>query len=142
MEVIPFEIEHFDRMEVVEKDMLSRSYRDIYASYKGAGAAITLMINGVPVYCAGIAIRWDGCGDLWMLPSVHVKKYALSVVKCSRQMLDHYIDVYKLHRVQATVKAVDPVDNNFARHFGFELECVMRKYWTDKSDYNLYARIN
>jgi hypothetical protein len=140
MEVVPFEISHFDAMKIEERDMCSRQYRDAYDGFSVSGPCFTLM-NGKPIFAGGIVINWPGCGHAWMLPSIHVKDHPVSVYKYTEMMIEKYMEENNLHRVQADVQANDKKANNFVVQLGFQFEGLMRAFWTDKSDYFRYARI-
>ena len=141
MEVVDFKIEHFDRMDIEERGMLSRTNRSAYEAYSKSGPCFTLL-GDIPIFSAGIVIMWKGCGNVWMLMSTHIKEYREDVFKYTTLMFDKYFKEYDFHRVQALVKTDDVKANKFAVHSKLEFEGVMRNYWIDKSDYNLYARIS
>ena len=141
MEVVPFDISHFDTLDFEDRDMLSREYRATYESFGKAGPCFTLM-NNIPIFSGGIVINWPGCGSAWMLPSIHVEDHPASVYRYTEMMIKKYMEENHLHRVQASVKADDVKANRFVVNLGFQFEGLMRAFWTDKSDYFLYARTN
>ena len=142
MDIRPFDINHFDEMDLQDNGWLKREERARYASFQGSGPAYTLFLNDRPIYCGGLFVNWPGVCDIWMLPSVDVIRKPIAVVKAARWMLADAIERIQPHRIQATVKASDARAVRFIEALGFEREGLMRNYSSDKTDFFLYARIN
>lgn len=142
MDIRPFDISHFDAMELQDNGWLKREERARYAWLQESGVSYTLFLDGLPIYCGGLAESWPGVCDIWMLPSVDVIHKPISVVKAARWMLDDAIEKMLPHRIQATVKAADDRAVRFIEALGFEREGLMRAFSSDKTDFFLYARIS
>ena len=140
MQIIQFEIEHFDMMEVGR--FVNKENRDIYAAYPKVGPAITL-INDLmePVASAGMLCIWQGVGEFWMIPSTLVPKYKLSVWKEAKLFLADCVERFRLHRIQATVREKDETALRWIERLGFEKEGLMRCFGSNKENHFIYARV-
>lgn len=139
--IVPFEIEHFDMMEIDENSHLRREFRQIYEDYPNRGPAFTLLgKNDQPLACGGIFIQRHGVGEIWMLTSRELINNPVSAVKAGRYVMER-ADRMNLHRVQATVFINDNRGRRYVEAFGFVFEGLLRKYGPDGSDYLLYARV-
>ena len=143
MQVIPFEIDHFDMMELDPEGFVSRDRRGLLEAYSKVGPSITL-INDLmePVASAGVVCVWDGLGEFWMVPGKKVPKYSLSVFKEAKRFIDYAMSRYQFNRVQATAREKDARAIRWIERLGFERECLMKCFGPDGENHYLYARVN
>lgn len=141
MEIVPFEIEHFDRMELPDGSWQRREDRAIFACYPKVGPAFTLMSGGVPICSGGIATLWDGVGEAWMLISKHVQRHPVSVYRSVLNGMNDIIEKQGLHRIQAVVKEDDRTSVRWIERLRFVREGILRQFGPDKADYVIYGRI-
>jgi hypothetical protein len=141
MKIIPFEIEHFDRMELMERTWQRRQDRPMFARYPKLGPAYTLLTGDKPIICAGVAILGPGVGEAWALISKHLPDHPLSVYKGVKRVLEAIIDKQHLHRVQAVVKEDDQTSVRWIERLRFVREGILRQFGPDKTDYVIYGRI-
>lgn len=91
--------------------------------------------QGKIVACAGIHEFWPGYGLSWAFVSDTVKPYMTSLVLLVRR----FLQISPFHRIEAAVDVNFKDGHRFIRALGFEKECVMRKYSSDKRDHVLYS---
>jgi len=141
MEVVPFVIEHFDRMELLERGWQRREDRPMFANYPRLGPSYTLLDGDRPIISGGVAIMWRGVGDSWMLVSKYVKKYPLSVYKTVSSIMEDIIERQKLYRIQTVIKEDDSTAINWIERLGYTREGVLRQFGPDRQNYLMYGRI-
>jgi hypothetical protein len=141
MEVVDFKIEHFDRMELLERGWQRREDRTIFVNYPHLGPAYTLLDGDVPIVSGGFAMLWPGVCDSWMLISKHIKRYPLSVYKTVSTKMKCVIENYKLYRIQTLIQEGDMTAINWIERLGFTREGVMRQFGPDRQNYLMYGRI-
>jgi len=143
-QVIPFEIVHFDSMELGEECRRGTSYegfRSLCAAYPKLGTAWTLIDGDLVIGAAGVIRFCPGVGEAWALNSVHVLRYPKAFYRAVKEGLDESIERLKLHRVQAVVAANHPRAHRWIKALGFEFEGVMRAYGYNGDDYAIYGRV-
>lgn len=141
MNLIKFDISHFDAMEIEESDHLRREYRPMYEAYALRGPAYTMLDeNGRPLTCGGIFIIRPGIGEIWMTPGRDLPEHPVSAYRVGKVVMDEAFNKLHLHRVQATVMMSDVRGQNYIKAFGFCFEGLLRKYGENKEDYLLFAR--
>lgn len=143
--ILEFDPIHVDAMEM--RGVEAHYYLDLPDSKERVAAvadnslfAITVVHDGVVLFCAGFSIVWPGVGDGWIIPSVHVPKYPRVLCRIIKDYLTSFIDTFNLHRVQTT-SYHDPLHERWMNWLGFENEGVMRNFTHDKQDHCMYARI-
>jgi hypothetical protein len=143
MQIIQFEIEHFDMMELDPCGFVSRDTRPLFDAYAKVGPAITL-INGKmePVACSGVTLPWNGFGEFWMIPSKLVPQYPISVWKEAKSFIADSIERFNLHRIQATVREEDLKAITWIERLGFAREGLLHCFDQNKANYFIYARLN
>lgn len=141
MEVVDFKIEHFDRMELLERGWQRREDREIYANYPRLGPSYTLLDGDIPIISGGVAIMWQGVGDSWMLVSKHIRRYPLSVYKNVSSIMESIIERHKLHRIQTVIKEDDSTAIIWIERLGYTREGVLRQFGPDRQNYFIYGRI-
>jgi hypothetical protein len=105
------------------------------------GFAMTCHLNGQPVACFGCTKLWDGVGEMWSIIGDQARKHPIAMTKIGITFADICEIAMGLHRLQITVKTSDKRAMSWAKAIGFISECTMKRYGTDKLDYNLMARV-
>jgi hypothetical protein len=113
---------------------------DMLARYKDS-FAYSVIVDQVPIACAGVIIEQWNIGNAWALLSTRFKDYKLAVYRAMKYGLDSCILENKLQRVQCLVDPNHQAAIEFIECFGFECECRMRKSGPDGTDFLLYARV-
>lgn len=100
----------------------------------------TVVGRGRPVCCFGLWQLWDGVAEAWMLPDEEIDKYAISVTRGARRVLDKAIQDIGIRRLQIAVRVQNDTAYKFAEALYFKTECVMKHYGPEGADYYLMAR--
>jgi len=90
---------------------------------------------------AGVAIFWEGVGQLWMRAGERAGQFPVAVMKATREYLRTVDAILKPRRLQCHVKADSRVNRRFIEHLGFHSEALMRAFGPEGADYVLYARV-
>ena len=107
----------------------------------GSVEAATFIIGGEILCIAGYTQLWNGVIEVWVMPSVHVRKYMKTFAQTFKGWVDKLIEEDKYHRIQ-TFGLDDERHNRWFCWLGFEKEGVMRKFSRDQEDFAMYARVN
>lgn len=119
---------------IPESDMKKWSYL-----CKESGPAYTLMVDDVPVVCAGIVLQeWDK-GEAWSLLSSLFYRHKVKAYRAIKAGLEAFIAEKRLKRVQSVVDPEFQPAIDFIECLGFEYEGRLRKYGP-AGDYLMYAR--
>ena len=142
MQIIPFEIEHFDAMDLGPDSLVSRDRRPLFEAYPKVGPAVTLLNDTMePIACAGVLVMWEGLGEFWMIPSRYVPKYPKTVWKEAKDFVNGSIAKFNLHRVQATVREADETATRWIERLGFQKEGVLRCFGANGENHVMYSRV-
>ena len=104
----------------------------------------TVLYESRIVAVGGLYVRWEGVGLLWLMLTADCKKYgfhgvlALDAIKQKTELL---IEKNNLWRAEAIVRVGFDKAIKMIEFFGFKREGLMRKYYPDKSDGYLYAKV-
>ncbi len=106
-----------------------------------SGMCVTGWVNGEPQCVAGIDLKWEGCGDVWLMLTPCINKNIRAGYICIRRGLEKLIKEHKIRRLQSYGR-VDYVECHILfKHLGFEVEGLARKYCPDGTDAILYAKV-
>lgn len=141
--IVPFEIEHFDRMDLKPGIWAKRSDRAMIEAYGKAGWSVSLLDDELIIACGGVACAaWKGFGEFWLIPSIYVPHYPKAVYSAARCFIQSAIDNMDLYRVQATIGEDDAVSVRWIERLGFEREGLMKKFGPGRENKYLYARVS
>ena len=104
----------------------------------------TVIYESAIVAVGGLQVRWEGVGLLWLMLTADCKKYgihSLLALEAIKEKMEHLIKKNNLWRAEAAVRTDFLQAIKMIEFFGFEREGLMRKYYPDKTDSYLYARI-
>lgn len=103
-------------------------------SHAVCGPAFTGVLDGRIVGCGGVTLKHAGVGEAWMLCVDDIEQLGSIDPKRARDLLYLMTDEYKLHRLQAPIRADFPAGVSYARWIGFEYEATLKQYHPDKCD--------
>jgi len=103
--------------------------------------AFTGMINGKPIFAAGMKMLWNGVAEGWVLATKDVLDHPLLVAKAIRKDFARIAKENNINRVQTAVRANYTTGLKFAKWLGLEEEGLMKKFGFDGSDQYMYARL-
>ena len=104
----------------------------------------TVIYESAIVAVGGLQVRWEGVGLLWLMLTADCKKYgiySLLALEAIKEKMEYLIKKNNLWRAEAAVRTDFPQAIKMIEFFGFEREGLMRKYYPDKSDSYLYAKV-
>ena len=144
MQIVEFEMSHFDRIQLRDWDLMGTQQMDDVRErlkyFATNGPSYTGMIHGDVVGCAGVFIHWSGMGEAWVLSSPLVERFKLSFHRAVKQTLDMIQDNLKLHRIQCVVHAEYTRSQKWVERLGFKKEGLLNKYAPDQAAYYMYGR--
>ena len=106
-----------------------------------ANLAFTGMIDGKPIFAAGMKIIWNGVAEGWVLATKDALDHPLLVAKAIRKDFARIAKENNINRVQTAVRANYTTGLKFAKWLGLEEEGLMKKFGFDGSDQYMYARL-
>ncbi len=143
VKLIEFHPKHLELMDIRADEMmgtfkLKDAYDRIEHVWKGSLAAGTFMLDGRVLFCAGFHQLWPGSLEIWMIPSVHVKKAPVAFGRTVRRFFDNIVVDFKAHRIQTT-SYDDAFHTRWMQWMGFQKEGTLRKFTHDKKNMCIYA---
>lgn len=126
------------RADTVVGDM--HMFLEMLPAYTQPRHGYAVVDRGVIYAVFGIVPMWQGVGEAWMVPTVHLKKRRVAASRHMKIGLDELINYLKVHRTQAAVKVGFKEAHRLVQFVGMENEGLMKKYGPDASDYVRYAK--
>jgi len=105
------------------------------------GPAYSFFCGDELVCCAGVTVKWAGCGEVWLAPAKCWGNYKREVVIWTRKVLDDLQNNFSLRRIQAFVLAGDGVAQQYLKHYGFKIEGKAEAYDAEGRDCIMMARV-
>lgn len=131
--LIPFHVEHL--RSLVNRDTGQADPWTLAAEKASGGPAVTALLDGRVLGCAGIVLPWPGIGLCWMVLSDAIGPHGIWMTKMVRSFLDDMIRVYTLHRLEAVVLVENERNRRWIERLGFTQENGgARAYTTDRRD--------
>ena len=103
--------------------------------------AFTGMIDGKPIFAAGMKIIWKGVAEGWVLATKDTLDHPLLVARAIKKGFAKTAKENNINRVQSAIRADYTIGLKFAKWLGLEEEGLMRKFGFDGSDQYMYARL-
>jgi len=103
--------------------------------------AFTGMINGKPIFAAGMKIIWKGVAEGWVLATKDTLDHPLLVARAIKKGFAKTAKENNINRVQTAIRADYTIGLKFAKWLGLEEEGLMKKFGFDGSDQYMYARL-
>ena len=142
-QIIPFDAAHahiiFSGDMNDERMEFGRGYQEHFKKLEQPGLAWSLTKNDKVIASGGFSLMWDQVYEGWVLCGAEVNKNKLSFARNVKRILDTYMRVYSIQRVQTAVDIKYEKGVNFAKFLGFEYEGLMKNYIRNTSHF-LYAR--
>lgn len=88
----------------------------------------------------GGVIIWKGVATLGAVLTTSIRRYPISYMRFTNEVIGEIMTEMKLHRVEFTVKAGYETGQRWARALGFKPEGTLKHYGEDGSDYIMYGR--
>ena len=98
----------------------------------------TGILDGKPVFCAGVSEVWPGHLEAWAYMPRHTSKHMIQITR----IVKRFFDLMPFVRVEAAIDCNFSAGRRWVEMLGFELEAPrMRKYSPDGRDHALYAKV-
>ena len=110
-----------------------------YAAWKGKILAKTLMVDGVPVACIGLALQEWNKAEAWALFSASFKEHILTIYRMVVAGIDYALKNYGIVRIQTTIDPNWPGTVRWIESLGFEYEGTLKKFGPYHEDYLMYG---
>lgn len=143
--LIPFRAEHLQRADLKDDELrymekipqwyeyvLDTAYEDLSWSLFRLGRAACMF---------GVRPLWPGVGEVWMIPTQHVDRSAIALVKGGRHIFNHIQNEYDVRRLQITVRSSNETAYKFAQKLYFKTEGLMEQFGPEGESYYMMARI-
>ncbi|MCK5504210.1 MAG: hypothetical protein KAJ10_03565 [Thermodesulfovibrionia bacterium] len=104
-----------------------------------AGPGYTLMMDGEPIACGGIALLDPTYGECWLFVPRH--DHGIVVFRHVLRMLQRLIDEHKFRRLQAHVVEGFDEGEFLMKRLGFECEGRLKKYFPNGDNAKIYAKV-
>lgn len=139
IEIVQFQPEHLLALKLQATQATAESWitRDLADGLKGCPLAMTALVDGKPVACAGLAEQWQGRAYAWSFLGESAASYFRHIHRAVLAVLAEA----KYRRVEMAVDVRDPAAKRWAWHLGFDFEGVARKWAADGRDVEIWARV-
>lgn len=98
----------------------------------------TGLLDGKPVFCAGVSEYWPGRGEAWAYMPAHTGKVMLQITR----IVKRFFEVCDVQRLEAPVYLDFEAGIRWVKMLGFELETpLMRKYAPGGHDCAMYVKV-
>jgi hypothetical protein len=142
--IVPYEPWHYEYLAGKTFTTLkigSEAIRLFSLAYDLRGVAVTIQDGNQVIGCAGIMELWPGVGEAWSMFTDEIRGHPFYLHSRTKKIMADMISSRNYHRVQATVLSTDPVAIKWIERLGFQKECNMKQFGSDKSDHFLYVRM-
>ena len=137
--LIDFKKEHLECMTIREHESFLLNDIEHVTSLENASVAKTGLYDGRIVACGGVTPFLKDLGEVWLIPSIYVKKYPKIVGCVIYKWICDVQKEYGLRRLQTTC-INDELHNRWMNFLGFEKEGVLKNYYNNL-DYALFSKI-
>lgn len=143
---VPFKPEHaryiIEHNARRQEDWLDKSVADQWVEQWGDKVwAYTVLVDGEPIACAGIALQEWSRGEAWALFSEKFYQHKLFIYKLIKKALPAAFHECKLRRIQAIIDTDYPENKKWIEKLGFEYEGRMKQWGPNGQDFLIYARL-
>lgn len=140
MNVIPFEPEHLERLDLqdAQRYMVSHICVEYLKRLAVVGPALSAEVDGRIIASAGVAFQGFGMGVLWAFVSKDAGRHFVRLDRSVRRLLE----LTGLKRIEATTEASFVQGCRWLALLGFENEGRMRAYGPNGEDHYRFARIS
>jgi len=113
-----------------------------YAAWRGKLLAKTLLVDGLPVACVGLALQEWNKAEAWALFSTSFKDHILTIYRMVTSGIDYAFKNHGLVRIQTTIDPGWSGTVRWIESLGFEQEGSMKNFGPMRETYLMYARVN
>jgi hypothetical protein len=137
----PSHLDNFTGIYSYGSEQMSDQDRKRYINYQSqCGPAVSVFIDNHIVCMFGMVNIWTGVGEAWALFTEEARKYPIAMTKGAIAFFDIVTILFRLHRLQITVKKKDTRAVRWAKALYFVEEGLMKAYSADKEDTYMMRR--
>lgn len=138
MSLIPFKADHLTtiRMQSIQSIELG-DVAQAGPELEAAGPAYTMLKDGLPVICAGIAPVSAGRAVAWAVLAAEIGCAFIPAHRAVKK----FLDAQTFRRIETYVQSDFPEGHRWALMLGFEFEGRMGAFFDDGRDGDLFARV-
>jgi hypothetical protein len=144
IKILPFKAEHGENIakqnEAMGINIVGVTLESMIRAYLSPGsAALTLLVDNIPIAASGIInLAWNR-GEAWLLTGPQFYSYRKTAYKYIKQLLPVLAKQKGFVRVQSVV--TDECYSKIAKRLGFEYEGLLKAYAPMGRNAFMYARI-
>ena len=139
---ILFKVEHLEIMDMrsIEQETIlgNEKIMQLLKTQNNCLDAITLVYDGRIIACMGFVETFPGIADVWLIPSIHIRKIPKMFLIEIKQYLNAIMQALNFHRLQ-TVGRTDVFHVKWMEYIGFKCEGTLKNFYKNQ-DYLLWAR--
>lgn len=106
------------------------------------GTGYTCWMDGEAIAAGGIDIFWNGVAEAWTMLGPKFFRHKIRMHRLVRDLLEDYIRVFRLHRVQMHIEAGLAKNIAWAKRLGFEQEGgPLLQFGPNKETYYMFRRL-
>lgn len=147
--VVPFKIEHGrdifyrNKKEGIKNLCDGVDSENVMKVWMESGRAYTLLLDEVPIVCAGIVEMGWRRGEAWTLISSLFYTYRKTCFKVIRNSIDSLAKEMNLRRIQSVINESLAVKDTWMKHLGFERETqdCLRSFGPNGENFVMYSRV-
>jgi len=131
-------------MDYVRKNPFERAVKDYHYMEVPDDNCVAVEYEGELVAVGGVYIRWPGVGLFWLMLTADCRKdneHGVRAIDAIRNWVELAIKENGIWRAEANIRPDFPKAIQMIEFLGFNCECMMEKYFPDKTDAFLYSRI-
>lgn len=138
-----FEAWHVDAMGPIVSELSDiETHREFIKGFKKSvdNHAVTIALDETPIAVIGGTFKYPHVMEVFSLLSEDIRKKPLAFHKEVKRIIQAYFDECELNRMQMEVNADHEKAFYWAMSLGFHMECKMKHYGVENTDYYLFAR--
>ena len=98
----------------------------------------TFIVDGIVAMILGVTVVWEGCGEVWSLPTPLIQGRGLSIVRGTKQLISDAIDKFSLRQIRTGIDASELDDIRWIELIGFKHEATLTRATVNLDDILIY----
>jgi len=131
VEFLPFHPDHLVAIGVLDHEGRVPSWA---AWSRSHGNSYSFAVDGEIVCSFGLAVFWEGTGELWLIPGKSFKDKAKTVVRYVGKAISDMVEMNNMRHVYADVSVTSEAGHRFMKHFGFRPSGMFKYFDPEGND--------
>lgn len=103
----------------------------------------TFISDSGEILCiVGGSTIWEGVLQLNAIFTTTAYEHRIELARDMQLFLKKFLRTTKIHRLEATVRSDFSEGKKFLQFLGFKYEGTLKQYGTDKTDYDMFGKVN